>query len=239
MPVTRDKPAPYPPAKTVLSIIRRHRERGFPAAIDADSLLRASIPETLIPRVLQSLRTLDLIDDSGMPTATFESIRLAPEAEYKKRLEDWLKGTYADIFSFVDPTKDGEIKIRDAFRGYQPVAQQARMVTLFIGLCTEAGLIAEKTAKAATVSVSPTMRATAARLVRRMSESHRSPPASVTTPSVGLPAPLAGLLASLPSEGRGWTQPRRDLFVTAFTTVLDYCFPILPHDAEEDDAGDE
>jgi hypothetical protein len=71
--------------------------------------------------VLQGLRTLDLIDDAGLPTPTFDGIRLAPETEYKKRLEDWLKGTYADVFSFVDPTKDGEIRIGMLFVAISPL----------------------------------------------------------------------------------------------------------------------
>ena len=143
MPVTKDRPAPYAPAKTILDILERYRQRGLPPPIDSETLSRAGVPETLLPRVIQSLRALDLITEDGQPTPTFEGIRLAPEAEYKKRLEDWLRGTYADIFSFVDPAKDGDVRIRDAFRSYQPIGQQDRMVTLFVGLCTAAGLIPE------------------------------------------------------------------------------------------------
>src|SRR6476660_6391417 len=101
MAVTKDKSAPYAPAKTILDLINRYRQRGLPIPIDAETLARASVPETLIPRILQTLRVLDLINEGGQPTPTFEGIRLAPEAEYQKRLEDWLRGTYADIFSFV------------------------------------------------------------------------------------------------------------------------------------------
>ena len=42
-----------------------------------------------------------------------------------------------------------------------------------------------------------------------------------------MPAPIEGLLATLPNEGDGWTQDRRDKFVKTFEAVLDFCFPIV------------
>src|SRR5262245_32378107 len=101
MPVTADRPAPYAPGSAVLDVIDRHRNRGLPSPINSEVLGRAGIAQTLIPRVLQSLVTLDLIDaETGAPTPTFEAIRRAPETEYRARLAEWLKGAYADVFSF-------------------------------------------------------------------------------------------------------------------------------------------
>jgi hypothetical protein len=238
MPVTSDKAAPYAPAKTILDIILRFRDRGIPLPIDTGTLARASVPETLIPRVLQALRALDLITEDGQPTATFEGIRLAGEAEYKKRLEDWLRGTYADIFSFIDPAKDGETRIRDAFRNYQPVGQQGRMVTLFVGLCTAAGLIPESQASERPArpprpapTVTAQVRANARRIVN---ERPKDAPRQHTM--AGLPAPLAGLLESLPAEGESWPAAKRDRFLATFTAVLDFCFPIEDEPDDTDDA---
>jgi len=45
----------------------------------------------------------------------------------------------------------------------------------------------------------------------------------------GIPEPLTGLLARLPSE-LGWTQADRDKFLKTFGTVLDFCFPIVTKD---------
>jgi hypothetical protein len=236
MPVTSDRAAPYAPAKTILDIVGRFRDRGIPLPINTESLGRISVPETLLPRVLQSLRTLDLITDDGQPTPILEGISLAPEVEYKKRLEDWLKGTYADIFLVVDPAKDDETRIRDAFRGYMPHGQQTRMVTLFVGLCAAAGLMPEKTVRAAPqASSAPQSRPSVERVVKKLIRSqHRSTPESMTA-STGLPSPLAGLLAKLPPDGKGWTKPRRDSFVTTFSAVLDFCFPIEEHEPDEDE----
>jgi hypothetical protein len=49
----------------------------------------------------------------------------------------------------------------------------------------------------------------------------------------GIPAPLAGLLANLPQEGEGWTADRRDKFMAAFKTVIDFCFPITPEEPSD------
>jgi hypothetical protein len=235
MAVTADKPAPYAPAKTILDIVARHRDRGLPSPISPEVLGRAGIPESLLPRTIQALQTLDLITEAGLPTATFEGIRLAPEAEYKKRLEDWIKGAYADIFAFVDPAVDGETRIQDAFRSYQPAGQRMRMVTLFQGLCAAAGVLAEKekSARAPAPSFSPGMRAAAARVAKERFKGtpQRSPKGQATD----LPAPLAGLLASLPPEGEGWTKEARERFLTTFTAVLDFCFPIT----EDQDEGED
>jgi hypothetical protein len=225
MAVTVDKPAPYATPSSILDLIGRYRSRGLPSPINADVLERAGIAGSLVPRTIQSLQTLDLINESGAPTPTFEAIRLAPEAEYPKRLEDWLKGAYADVFAFVDPTEDDETSVRDAFRSYQPVGQQGRMVVLFQGLCTAAGLMPDKATPPRARSSAP--RNNPAPSIKRSGspKSAQNPPPG-NTPS-SLPPPLAGLLASLPSQGEGWTKESREKFLTTFGAVLDFCFPIV------------
>ncbi len=235
MAVTPDKPVPYAPASAILEVVDRYRNRGLQSPITAEVLGRIGISDSLIPRTLQALRTLDLIEEDGKPTPTLDGLHLAAEAEFKKHLEGWLKSAYAPVFSFVDPSKDGETRIRDAFRGYNPAAQQARMVTLFTGLCAAAGLIAEKAVPTprnhparATSNAAPKQRNVAAQVVQRFA-------ASPAAPAIGLPPAISGLLASLPAEGTGWTAPRRKKFLTTFETVLDFCFPIL----NESDAVDD
>ena len=144
MSVTSDKPAPYAPFSSIVELIERHRNRGLPPPVTVDVLLRAGVSQSLVSRTLYALQVLDLIDEQGVPTKTFEGIRLAPEAEYKQRLSEWLQSAYADVLKFVDPAADDETKVRDAFRSYQPVGQQSRMITLFLGLLAAAGMAAEK-----------------------------------------------------------------------------------------------
>ena len=236
MAVTADKPAPYAPAKTILELVDRYRNRGLVFPVTADVLVRAGVPESLVPRTLQAFVTLDLFNDAGNPTQTLEDIRLAPEADYKKHLQNWLKSAYADVFQFVDPTTDDESRIRDAFRSYQPQGQQSRMVTLFQGLCAAAGLVPEKEAKTAAS-------ATSSRRYRAVPtpSAVRSPQASVgraqSRNSTDLPPALSGLLQSLPSDGNSWTKEKRQKFLNAFGTVLDLCFPVVEENATTQNGG--
>lgn len=229
MPVTADRPGPYTSPKSVVDIIYRHRERGLPSIVDADTLRRAGVSESLVPRTLQSLQGLDLIAEDGRITEVFEGLRLAPEPEFKDALKKWLDATYADVLQFVDPAVDGETAVRDAFRNYKPVGQQERMVTLFMRLYEAAGVAAPKSDAA-----KPRSRSLAVRDPVRPKTAVKAPareaavqPARGAQPPGGLPPAIAGLLQSLPPEGAGWTQETRDKFIVTFEAVVDFCFPIV------------
>ena len=252
MAVTADKAAPYAPSSTMLEIIKRHRDRGLPLPVNKETLVRGGVAETIVPRVLQALQTLDLIDDAGQPTPTFEGIRKAPDAEYKNRMAEWLNAAYADALKFVDPATADEKKVRDAFRNYSPTGQQARMVPLFMGLYAAAGIGPERTVQQPRPHTRAAPRQSVARstVSRSGSGSHSgsrsgggsrsSSHANPIIPS-GIPEPLTGLLARLPSE-RGWTQADRNKFLNTFGTVLDFCFPIVTQadlDTTEEDSENE
>lgn len=222
MPVTTERPGPYAPPSAILEVINRRRDRGLTAPINAEVLARASISESLIPRTLQSLQTLDLIDDTGAPTPTFEALRVAPTAEFKMRLQEWLKSAYADVFAFVDPSEDDEVKITDAFRPYNPAGQQRRMVTLFRELCAAAGLAPEKAPSPKAIPT-PQARNTVS-IVRNATKPLAKQTAAKT--SAGLPPALAGLMDSLPSPQIGWTAAERSKFLETFQAVLDYSIPV-------------
>ena len=233
MAVTLDQPAPYAPASAILELIDRHRSRGLPPIVDADVLLRAGISDSLVPRTLQALKVLDLLTDEGRPSEIFEGLRLAATAEYQQRLADWLNAAYADALAYVDPAIADEIAIRDAFRKYVPTGQQSRMVTLFMGLFTAAGVMAprQKTAKSSATKNAPTVnvrlhpgKGRSSAIV--LGSAHKQTVAR--QPASGIfPAALTGLLASLPGDGNGWTQEQRDKFMMAFPVILDFCYPIM------------
>lgn len=227
MPVTVDKPGPYAPASSILSLIERHRNKGLPSPVDADVLARAGISESLIPRTLQSLQTLDLIDAEGKVTQVMEGLRLAPEAEYTARMAEWLNAAYHDALQFIDPAADDETRIRDAFRSYIPTGQQSRMVTTFIGLYAAAGIRADRPRPAPRTPTRERPAANnskpAAKPAKRGQVNSPPPP---PPPHTGLPPALAGLLSSLPSSGASWTKAERDRFLVTFGAVLDFCYPI-------------
>jgi len=110
------------------------------------------------------------------------------------------------------------------------------MVSLFSGLCSAAGLIAEKSPRPApSAATNPRVQASAKRIVRERFK----PAARQADPAPkALPAALNGLLASLPAEGVGWTQTKRDKFVDTFGAVLDFCFPIIEQEPDEPEADE-
>lgn len=232
MPVTSDRPGPYTSPKSITDLVYRHRDRGLPSVVDADTLLRAGVSESLVARTLQSLQALDLIGEDGRITEVFEGLRLAPQADFQAAMKKWLDAAYADVLQFVDPATDSETSVRDAFRNYRPVGQQDRMVTLFLRLYEAAGVSAPKSD-----APKPRPRPPAARELPRGVKSvvgggvMRTPATTVgrSTQVTGgnMPPAIAGLLHSLPAEGSGWTKETRDRFLTTFGAVIDFCFPII------------
>ena len=239
MPVTADVPAPYAPASAVLEVIKRYRG-GLPAPITAEVLVRAGISDSLIPRTLKSLQTLDLVNDDGSVTTTLEGLRRCPESEFQQRLADWLNVTYADVRGFVDPATAEETAIRDAFRNYNPVAQQPRMVSLFMGLYTAAGVrIGERAATtrqprsarpARSKTPMPPVKDRTRGLATNIRSVLKQKPGRPFQEGTDLPEPIMGMLTRLPENGTGWTQEQRDKFLFTFGTVLDFCFPIVTAD---------
>ena len=227
MSVTMDQPAPYAPASVILELIERHRNKGLPSAVDADVLLRAGVSDSLVSRTLQAMKTLDLLTEDGKPSEVFEGIRLAPTAEYQQRLTEWLNTAYADALIFIDPATDDEVAIRDAFRHYQPTGQQSRMVSLFVGLFTAAGVMPqkEKVAKTTRKARAPSTSSKTARVRERCQEAKQSTHQSQEGGD-GPPPAIAGLIATLPKAGGFWTKGRRDQFLAILEAVLDYTFRI-------------
>lgn len=235
MPVTKENPAPYAPASAIVGLIERHRDKRLPSPINAEVLGRAQITESLIPRTLQAMQVLDLIDEGGNPTPVFEGIRLAPQAEYQQRLQEWLTDAYADALQFIDPATADTASIHDAFRGYNPAGQRDRMVTLFTGLFRAAGIGGpDKPKPLPTARQVPSKpRTVHARTTGRVMTPPAPPPPSTGLRS-DLPPVLVGLFASLPKEGDGWTSERREKFLQTLPAVLDFCFPIIePHEQPE------
>lgn len=227
MPVTADRPAPYAPPSAITEVLERNRTKGIPSPITGEVLERAGVSASLVPRTLQALQTLDLVNEDGSHTEVLEGLRRAPEGEYKQRLVQWLDAAYADARQFVDPATDDEVAVRDAFRNYNPFGQQARMVTLFLGLYEKAGVI-EKKAAAPRTSAAPRKQLIVPRATVRalaLKSKDHTPNNAIDSRVDNLPAALSGLLADLPKIADGWTKAERDRFVATFNVVLDFCFP--------------
>lgn len=146
---TSDRPiAPYAPLGNVLTVVRRLRERGIPVPVTKDAMTLLGIPEGNAPRTLQALKLLGLVAEDGDLTPAAERLRRVSEEEYPELLAEIIRDAYAPVFAVVDPVTDTEVRISDAFRQFDPATQRGRMVTLFLGLCAEAGMAVERPPRA-------------------------------------------------------------------------------------------
>jgi len=254
MAVTTDRPAPYAPTSAIMAVVERNRNGKLPGVIDADVLERAGISASLIPRTLQALQALDLIEENGQKTDTLEGLRLASEGDYKSRLAEWLTEAYADALVYIDPATATETDVRDAFRKYIPTGQQDRMVSLFMGLFTAAGVMPERQRQVAPRKQPNSGGMRMAKVVNPPLRQRTQPKQSLIggaggggggfTPPAGIPPAVAGLVQSLPPVGEGWTKAERDKFVTTFGAVLDFVYPIVEAsakqspDPDDDENGD-
>jgi len=219
------QPAPYAPVKNVLAIITRLRERGLPDQLGTQELTSIGIPAGNVPRTLAALRFLGLLDNEGQREPAFERLRRATSEEYPAVLAEILRSAYAPVFTIVDPAQDDEVAVQDAFRQYEPQAQRGRMVTLFLSLCREAGLLPQGMVERAI----PRQREHAATRRRTISSApRRSGPPTPTQQEETSPAELSGpdfrlvaaVMQQLPKDGK-WTRARREKWIQAVTASVD------------------
>lgn len=208
------------------------RDRGLGIPVTPEVLTRAGVPESISPRTLSSLKLLALVDENGKPTEQWEAMKTARgEDEYKARLQEWLRSTYAEVLQYADPSTDSLDRVTEAFRSYQPAGQRKSMAALLIGLWAYAGLPIAANDSGSAPPRNP-RRVTAPPRPQPRTRSTPPVPASTGLPA-GLPPGLVGLLQQIPTAGRGWTQETRDNFLKAFSAVLDFTVPIRPVGLED------
>ncbi len=228
MALTTDGPAPYGPPGPIKDVIERFRRRGLQTPFTQDVLSRAGVSESLTRRVLYALKQLDFVDADGSPSAVLEKYAKAPDDEARAVLEKAVRDAYEPVFRYVNPTEDPPDRIRDAFRSYEPRAQQPRMVMLFLGMCEYAGIIPETKKRPAAPPASrprsPKPATAKPPWVREKQGEYIDLPAGV--PMAGLPDAIAGLVRELPRIGPIWTRERRDMYIRLLQDVIDFSYPV-------------
>ena len=176
--------APYAPTRAVVETITRFRDRGLPAPLTPQALETIGVAETMAPRTLQALRFLGLLEDDDNPTELFQRIKRASTDEYRGQLAEVIRSAYIRVFSIVDPAADGDIAVADAFRAFEPSKQRVKMVSLFRGLCVEAGIIEQ--ARQRSTTRRPRANSTQPRPKKQDAEGAQpSPPAAAPSPNGG------------------------------------------------------
>ncbi len=223
---TERHPVPYAPVNNVLSVIRRFRDHGLPEILSFGELQRIGIPGGNAPRTLAALRFLGLVDEEGRRTPAFDRLGVAKSDEYNATLAEIIRDAYRQVFGIADPAQNTEIEIADAFRGFEPQRQRNRMITLFMALCREAGIVSGG-------------RAPEARPRRRQRREQRPDdmPAQDDEQheqsSTGLDLRLlSGLIQQLPKDGN-WTQARRDRWLKAMAANVDLIVTVVDRVDEE------
>jgi hypothetical protein len=225
-----NKFAPYAPFGCVIAIIRRFREKGLPETLTLQDITRAGVSEGNASRTMQALKFLKLVDEEGYRTQTFDRLGRVPTIEYAEVFGEIIKEAYKDVFVIIDPADSNDVEINDAFRYYQPQAQRGRMVTLFRGLCQEAGLIAgeppetRKRIKAVKEVKSSQNTHTGNSRKSQVETTYATPSSGSLNGNVSDIGSectlLQGLIQQLPPDKK-WTQGRRDRWLQAFIAYID------------------
>ncbi len=247
MPSDLDGLCPYAPSANVLTIIHQMRERGLKEPVTMQLITTAGVAEGNASRTIQALRFLNLVDEEGYHTPTFRLLENAPSNEYPEVLGRILTDAYKNVFMVLDPATASDEKLENAFRYYQPKAQRQRMISLFKGLCREAGLItgsSETTKRSRNVSSNKT---TIPLNSRKQSVTERTTP---QIPENGPPVPsqmnrhyqhgisqeytlLLNLLQQLPTgEEKQWTKTRRDKWLQAVTANIDLLIEVKEEECQ-------
>ena len=229
-------PAPYSSATATTTAIDAFRDRGLGTPITGEVLVRAGVQETIASRTLQTLKLLGLVEDDGHPTEQFKVLKAARgNEEFRSLLQEWVKGAYAEILTYGDPSKDSYERIVEAFRGYQPDGQRRAMASLLIGLWRYAELpLADDVARPPKSDRQQPLRKTskgtrtkqASRTQQSAEPSRRSESPPRASGGESLPPALLGLLHQLPVEDMSWTKTQKSAFLTAIDAVLDFIFDL-------------
>lgn len=218
--------APYAPLGSVLTVLGRVREKAAPEIIRVPELVKMGVAKGNGARTLQALTFLGLVDGEGRPTASLHALARVTSNELPGVLTDVITSAYPEVFAAVNPAEATDLALIDAFRGYRPQAQRARMIALFLGLCRAALVVPPMSAQP---SGAESGRAKGLRFAGgSRAEQRRS--------LLGTPAPsekgtsgladttnplLRALLRDLPVGG-SWTKTDRDRWLSALGAVVDY-----------------
>lgn len=133
----RKRVAPYAPAGTLSQFFDHIRYVKTPEVVTSGLLEDYNIPKGHAFALLSALKFLGLTEDDGTPTPAYKALQTSGE-EFRVNLEEIVRRAYGDLFSVVDPARNGREHIKNFFARNHSPATAERATALFLDLCGEA-----------------------------------------------------------------------------------------------------
>ncbi len=223
---------PYAPGNRTVDVIRRIRDGKAGSALSSDQLQSLNVPQGNADRVQRALMFLGLISSAPDFTLSESAVALRKahgDAEYQRLLGDILKHAYAGVFEIVDLTTVSRTDLVNAFRRYDPAGQRDNMISLYVALCREAGLMPSEPEP-----------------IRKPQHAKKggAPSKPTATPkkrfvdSGGILHPVIDVMLSDVKQkfvAGKWTKQERDKFAHVFPIMLDTYLPVSEETKEGED----
>src|SRR5207245_2937397 len=91
--------APYVAVSALSAFFDRIRTIALPGEITSSGLEKIGVSKSNALALISTLRFLELIDDEGIPTEKLRSLQ-ASGGEFKTNLEQVIRSSYSDLFSW-------------------------------------------------------------------------------------------------------------------------------------------
>lgn len=135
----RKRVAPYVPASVMSQFFDHIRFVKTPEVVTSKLLEDYNITKGHTFALLSALKFLGMTEDDGTPTPAYNALQTSGE-EFRANLEEIVRKSYSDLFSVVDPSRNGREHIKNFFARNFSLATAERAIALFLDLCGEAGI---------------------------------------------------------------------------------------------------
>lgn len=221
---------PYVAWKTFLGFLDWLAEVGVPSRLDR-SFWGQKLSGAYGAQVIAALKYFDLLDAENRPQPDLEVLVTHPE-QRKEALHRLIQKKYSDVLDDLDLERATAGELVERFRQY-PISGETfnKALNFFVQATQYAGIPtsqhitkrARGAAKAGSGSGKPRRRG---RPPKAKSAEGTAQPHVSTVEQLGMHPSIEALLRDLNRIGASWTQPERDRWLSTFTTMLDYVYPV-------------
>jgi hypothetical protein len=205
---------PYVAFSTFLNALDWLEKDGLPQRFD-ETVWRKRLSGAYSAQMMAACRALGLTRRDGTPTEALEQLVFSP-AQRRTILAQVIRAAYPSLFA-IDLTKASSRQVEERLRDLGLQGDTLRKATtFFVHACQHSG-----------IALSPFItRRTKSRSGKRTSRSEEP----VDTPghhTFDQPPAIAALLSQLSEKGRSWTTTERELWLRAWTAVVNMEFPAV------------